>query len=158
MAEDKIIGLSLINKALPSGILEKVFKQLDNKGLNFAKLTCKHWKQLIDKMTKPNLILHQAILENLKSVQHLIKEGENIEAKNSDGQTALHYAVSKNKLPIVEFLLEKGAKIEQKDKNGYTSLFIAVSKGYKPIVEILIKHDADLMAKYGVQLNLHHCT
>ena len=87
MAEDKIIGLSLINKALPSGILEKVFKQLDNKDLNFAKLTCKHWKELIDKMTKPNLILHQAILENLKSVQHLIKEGENIEAKNSDGQT-----------------------------------------------------------------------
>ena len=53
---------------------------------------------------------------NLKSVQQHIKEGENIEAINSDDQTALHYAVSKNKLPIVEFLLEKGAKIEQKTK------------------------------------------
>ena len=48
MAEDKITGLSLINKALPSEILEKVFKQLDDKGLHPAKLTCKHWKQSID--------------------------------------------------------------------------------------------------------------
>ena len=53
---------------------------------------------------------------NLKSVQQHIKEGENIEAINSDDQTALHYAVSKNKLPIVEFLLEKGAKLSKKTK------------------------------------------
>ena len=84
MAEDKITGLSLINKALPSEILEKVFKQLDDKGLHPAKLTCKHWKQSIDSMTTPNLILHQAITKgNLKSVQQHIKEGENIEAINS---------------------------------------------------------------------------
>ena len=101
-------------------------------------------------LNAPNPILHKAIVKgNLKSVEFWIKKGESIEAKNADGQTAVHYAVSLNRLPIVEFLLEKGAKIEQKDKNGYTSLFIAVSKGYKPIVEILIKHGANLEAKYG---------
>ena len=68
-------------------------------------------------MSKPNPILHKAIVKgNLKSVQYWVKKGENIEGKNSDGQTALHYAASVNRLPIVEFLLEKGAKIEEKDK------------------------------------------
>ena len=82
-----------------------------------------------------NLILHKAIVKgNLKSVQFWIKKHENIEGKNSDGQTALNYAVSLNSLPIVEFLLEKGAKIEEEDKNGYTPLHFAVSKGYKQIV------------------------
>ena len=90
---------------------------------------------------------------NLKSVQFWIKKGDNIEGKNSDGQTALHYAASVNRLHIVEFLLEKGAKIEEKDKKGHTPLHFAVSKGFQPIVEILIKHDANLEAKCGP----HHC-
>ena len=72
----------------------------------------------------PNPILHKAIVKgNLKSVQFWINKGENIESKNSDGQTALHYAASVNRLPIVEFLLLKGAKIEEKDKRPYTSSF-----------------------------------
>ena len=49
MAEDKMIGLPLINKALPLEMLEKVFKELDLKNLYSARLTCKYWKQLIDK-------------------------------------------------------------------------------------------------------------
>ena len=146
MAEDK---MTLTNKAIPLEILEKVFKELDDNGLDFARMTCKRWKQLIDKMTKPNLILHQAILENLKSVQHLIKEGENIEAKNSDGQTALHYAVSINQSNIVEFLLQKRAKIDKKDKVGNAPIHTAVSRKYNRIVEILIKHNADLEAENG---------
>ena len=49
-------------------------------------------------MYAPNPILHKAIAKgNLKSVQFWIKKGENIETKNSDGQTALHYAVSMNR-------------------------------------------------------------
>ena len=78
-------------------------------------------------MTTPNLILHQAIMKgNLQSVQHHIKEGENIEAKNYNGQTALHYAVTEHQISIIEFLLQKGAKIEEKDNSGYNSLHIAV--------------------------------
>ena len=46
----------------------------------------------------PNPILHKAITKgNLESVQFWIKKGENIETKNSDGQTALHYAVPMNR-------------------------------------------------------------
>ena len=76
-------------------------------------------------------MLHKAIVKgNQKSVQFWIKKGENIETKNSDGQTALQYAVSLNRLPIVELLLENGAKIEETDRKGYASLFIAASEGY----------------------------
>ena len=97
----------------------------------------------------PNPILYKAIVKgNLKSVQYWINKGENIESKNSDGQTAFQYAVSVNRLPIVEFLLQKGAKIEEKDKKGHTPLNFAVARGFKQVVEILIKHEANIDLEY----------
>ena len=71
-----------------------------------------------------------------------------VEGKNSDGQTALNYAVSLNRLQIVEFLLENGAKINEENKKGYSPLYIAVSKGFKHIVEIMIKHGGNIDLKY----------
>ena len=89
-----------------------------------------------------NPILHKAIVKgNLKSVQYWINKGEDIEGKNSDGQTALNYAVSLNRLQIVEFLLENGAEINEENKKGYSPLYIAVSKGFK---QIMIKHEANI--------------
>ena len=71
-----------------------------------------------------------------------------VEGKNSDGQTALNYAVSLNRLQIVEFLLENGAKINEENKKGYSPLYIAVSKGFKQSVEIMIKHEANIDLEY----------
>ena len=67
----------------------------------------------------PNPILQKAIENgNLIRVQDLIMSGENMEAKNYKGQSALHYAVTEYQIPIIEFLPQKGAKIEEKDIRG----------------------------------------
>ena len=71
------------------------------------------------------------------------------EAKNNEGQSALHYAVTEYQIPMIEFLLQKGAKSEEKDISGYNSMHFAVLRIHKAIVEILIKHGTDLEAKYG---------
>ena len=48
MAEENTIDFALINELLPAEILEKILGLLDIKSLFSARLTCKHWKLLID--------------------------------------------------------------------------------------------------------------
>ena len=48
MAEENAIDFPLINEVLPAEILEKILEWLDIKSLVNARLTCKHWKLIID--------------------------------------------------------------------------------------------------------------
>jgi ankyrin repeat protein len=41
----------------------------------------------------------------------LLKRGAVIDARNLHGETALHYAVTWNSIPIVRLLLERGADV-----------------------------------------------
>ena len=50
MAEGNTIDSMLVNKVLPPEILEKIFANLDIKSLSCAWQTCKHWKQIIDRL------------------------------------------------------------------------------------------------------------
>ena len=48
MAEENTIDFPLINEVFPAEILEKILKWLDIMSLVNARLTCKHWKLIID--------------------------------------------------------------------------------------------------------------
>ena len=48
MAEQNTIDFPLINEVFPAEILEKILKWLDIMSLVNARLTCKHWKLIID--------------------------------------------------------------------------------------------------------------
>ena len=48
MAEEITIDFPLINEVFPAEILEKILEWLDIKSLANARLTCKHWKLIID--------------------------------------------------------------------------------------------------------------
>jgi ankyrin repeat protein len=79
-----------------------------------------------------------------------------INAKASDGRTALMLASDNGHKEIVELLLKNGADIEAKDSHGWTALMWASYHGRKEIVEFLLKkrgeaEPADINAKnsYG---------
>src|SRR5262249_32883080 len=58
--------------------------------------------------------------------------GNNIDAVDNNGETAMHGAAYKNLPGAVQFLVDKGAKIEiwnKKNKHGWTPLEIA--EGYR---------------------------
>lgn len=57
--------------------------------------------------------------------------------KNSDGQTALHYAAYYNNIPIVNRLLENGAKVYERDLMGNTALHYAAAVGNNAMINRL---------------------
>ena len=48
MAEENAIDFPLINEVFPAEILKIILEWLDIKSLLNARLTCKHWKLIID--------------------------------------------------------------------------------------------------------------
>ena len=70
--------------------------------------------------------------EVLEAVQVALDLGNDINAVNKNGETAMHGAAYKNLPAVVELLAAKGARIEiwnQKNKFGWTPLRIA--EGYR---------------------------
>jgi hypothetical protein len=76
--------------------------------------------------------------EVLEAVRVALELGNDINAVDNNGETAMHGAAYKNLPAVVEFLASKGAKIDvwnQKNKFGWTPLIIAQGHrfgNYKP--------------------------
>ena len=63
MAEENTIDFVLINEVLPPEIMGQILEMSDFKSLCFARLTCKHWKLIIDSCN----IMEKVLSKNLKS-------------------------------------------------------------------------------------------
>ncbi|EAX99713.1 ankyrin repeat protein, putative [Trichomonas vaginalis G3] len=74
---------------------------------------------------------------------YFLSLGTNINARNSDGETALYFAVSYNCGATTEFLLSHGADINKMPNNEETALFIA-AKNCKNSAEVLLSHGANI--------------
>ena len=88
----------------------------------------------------------------LEAVKLAVELGNDINAANARGLTALHAAAFTGVDPIVQFLVEKGAKVDAKDKIGQTPWTIA--EAISPVVNNqgslrLHKSTADLLLKLG---------
>jgi pectate lyase len=116
--------------------------------------------------------LHRAAISGHKEmVEFLLAKGADINAKNSEGKTALDVALDRNQKDIVELLvakgaevssiyvaarigdlakvrgfLEKGADVNMRDAQRKTALHIASANGHKEIVELLLANGADVNA------------
>jgi ankyrin repeat protein len=64
----------------------------------------------------------------VEAIRYCLELGIDINATTTNGDTALHAAVSGRGSPaIVRFLVERGASLEAKDKRGRTPLDLATS-------------------------------
>ena len=83
----------------------------------------------------------------------LLNQGVDVNTKDAEGYSLLHYALIKNQDQFVEFLLQKGADANIIDKVGQTPLHYCSLMNKKDIAKILIDHGASVLLSdmYGNQ-------
>jgi ankyrin repeat protein len=86
---------------------------------------------------------------DIKSLQSAINRGDDINAQDIFGRTALMLhsffkTLSQNDLPVFQFLIENGADVNVKDNEGRTALFYAVWGPNVEGIKMLIDHGADV--------------
>ncbi|HEX9997755.1 MAG TPA: ankyrin repeat domain-containing protein [Abditibacterium sp.] len=90
------------------------------------------------------------LMNAIESEQHdmvemLLHAGADVNARNSQGNTALHHAASGNSLVFVEFLVRAGANINAREEEmGRTPLIEAALYGKTEIASYLLKAGADI--------------
>jgi len=76
-------------------------------------------------------------------VRRLLQDGADVNAGQSDGATALHWAAYHGDVQLAGFLLEAGADIAVANRNGSTPMWLAANQGDAALLEILLDSGAD---------------
>ena len=80
-------------------------------------------------------------------IRHSLRQfQENINAKNSLQETALHIAAKNNNLEAVAALIEAAADVGAENSRQQTALHIAASNGSSDIVRIILAHCSDKLS------------
>ena len=96
-----------------------------------------------------NSIKHQT---NLKSIPFLIRQGADLNVQDSDGKTALMYAVMNNDDETVKMIIESaGVDLNVQTRHGVTALMIAVADRKPTYVTLLLDAGADVSVEDKLQ-------
>lgn len=71
--------------------------------------------------------------KNLSTLTQLLELGVDVNAKNTQGWTALHKASENGNRDVVRFLLNNGADVSITNRNGQTAFELAEISGYSMI-------------------------
>jgi hypothetical protein len=83
----------------------------------------------------------------------------NVNVKDVNGSTPLHYVAWKGHIEIVRLLLQNGAEVNMKSDGGSTPLRLAAIQGHVDILHLLVKNGADLEAQDNDGMRaLHYAT
>ncbi|KAL4608753.1 receptor-interacting serine/threonine-protein kinase 4 [Arapaima gigas] len=95
---------------------------------------------------KGSTALHLAAEKRLRNMAELLLLGRktNVNAKDEDLYTPLHFAAQNGDEPITRLLLDKNASINEPDFEGRTPSHIACQHGQENVVRVLISRGADI--------------
>ena len=77
----------------------------------------------------------------------LLANKADVNARDRDGNSPLHFAAFNDHKDIADLLLAKGAAVNAKTDKGVTPLHWAAMKGHKDVVELLLANTADVNAQ-----------
>ncbi|MBN2407828.1 MAG: ankyrin repeat domain-containing protein [Elusimicrobia bacterium] len=79
---------------------------------------------------------------DLGRVRYAVEHGADVNARDSEGRTALMRAAWKNSLDVAAYLIEMGADVNAKSRYGDTALLWARDKGFEDMIRLLRKNGA----------------
>jgi ankyrin repeat protein len=92
-------------------------------------------------------LLRAARVDDVHALKKCLAEGAEVNRKDQNGWTPLHWASFKGRIKSVKILLEHGAEVDSVDDAGYTPLHCAAEAGHLQVALVLIAHG-------GCQTNL----
>jgi ankyrin repeat protein len=114
------------------------------------KIGCRRCAELLaPRMSRANL--DNALLfaappsGDARDMGFLIDRGASVNAKDTNGRTALLLAAASDVVPlsVVSTLIQRGADVNAADANGQTALTLAAQRGNLQVVDLLLKHGAN---------------
>ena len=100
----------------------------------------------------PDISIHAAArFGSIKAVKQHIAAGTDVNAKNNDGRTPLHFAAMQGHKELAELLITKGADVNVKNAFGRTPLDYSeeVEDWYSPKDKAAKKEITTLLRKHG---------
>uniref|UniRef100_A0A8C6TMR0 non-specific serine/threonine protein kinase n=1 Tax=Neogobius melanostomus TaxID=47308 RepID=A0A8C6TMR0_9GOBI len=93
--------------------------------------------------------LHLATEKHLKPLAELLlgRRSTNVNAKDEDQYTALHWAAQNGNEAITRLLLDRGATINEMDGQGRTPAHVACQHGQENVIRVLLSRGADVRVK-----------
>ncbi|PRD34404.1 UNVERIFIED_CONTAM: Serine/threonine-protein phosphatase 6 regulatory ankyrin repeat subunit B [Trichonephila clavipes] len=84
--------------------------------------------------------LFSSLMEgDISSVKNCLRAGADLQGRDLNLWTALHFASKSPSLEVVKFVLDQNIDVMAKDINGYNPLHVASSYGRKDIVEFFLR-------------------
>jgi ankyrin repeat protein len=102
---------------------------------------------LVNASGQSSRVADAAMQADAAAVRSLLTAGEDVNAAQGDGMTALHWAARRGEPEMVRMLLAAGANVRATTRLGnYTPLLLASEAGHAAAIEALVKAGADTKA------------
>jgi ankyrin repeat protein len=104
------------------------------------------WRKIRDLLIKNGAsydVFAATAMADIAQINRLLAADKNVvQARDRDGQTPLHWAVSQNQLPLTSFWIQTGASLGQTNFSGQTPMHLAAAKGFVDQIKILLAANA----------------